>query len=67
MFNVQVSVEGDGSQVVAAGITEKPADPGALQYTAADESGVSTKGEISRNAQCPCGSGKKFKRCHGAA
>jgi len=67
VFNVQVTVEGDGSQVKAAGITEKPADITALQYTAADESGVSTKGEISRNAQCPCGSGKKFKRCHGAA
>ena len=67
VFNVEVSVQGDGSEVVAAGITEKPADLGALQYTAADESGVSTKGEISRNAQCPCGSGKKFKRCHGAA
>ncbi len=67
VFNVQVSVQGDGSEVVAAGITEKPADLTALQYTAADESGVSTKGEISRNAQCPCGSGKKFKRCHGAA
>ena len=67
VFNVEVSVQGDGSEVVAAGITEKPADFGALQYTAADESGVSTKGEISRNAQCPCGSGKKFKRCHGAA
>jgi len=67
VFNVEVSVQGDGSEIVAAGITEKPADLGALQYTAADESGVSTKGEISRNAQCPCGSGKKFKRCHGAA
>ena len=67
VFNVQVTVEGDGSEVKAAGITEKPADNVALQYTAADESGVSTKGEISRNAQCPCGSGKKFKRCHGAA
>jgi len=67
VFNVQVTVEGDGSEVKAAGITEKPADLNALQYTAADESGVSTKGEISRNAQCPCGSGKKFKRCHGAA
>ena len=21
---------------------------------------------ISRNAECPCGSGKKFKHCHGA-
>jgi preprotein translocase subunit SecA len=67
VFNVEVSVQGDGSEVVAAGITEKPADQSALQYTAADESGVSTKGEISRNAQCPCGSGKKYKRCHGAA
>jgi len=67
VFNVQVTVEGDGSEVKAAGIIEKPADNAALQYTAADESGVSTKGEISRNAQCPCGSGKKFKRCHGAA
>ena len=67
VFNVEVSIQGDGSDVVAAGISEKPADLSALQYTAADESGVSTKGEISRNAQCPCGSGKKFKRCHGAA
>jgi preprotein translocase subunit SecA len=25
-----------------------------------------TWGKVSRNAQCPCGSGKKFKHCHGA-
>jgi preprotein translocase subunit SecA len=24
-----------------------------------------TWGRISRNAPCPCGSGKKFKHCHG--
>jgi preprotein translocase subunit SecA len=65
VFNVQVTVEGDGSQVKAAGITEKAADVTALQYTASDESGVATKGEVSRNSQCPCGSGKKYKRCHG--
>jgi preprotein translocase subunit SecA len=23
-------------------------------------------GKVSRNAACPCGSGKKFKHCHGA-
>jgi len=23
--------------------------------------------EISRNAMCPCGSGQKYKHCHGAA
>jgi len=22
---------------------------------------------VSRNAQCPCGSGQKYKHCHGAA
>jgi preprotein translocase subunit SecA len=25
----------------------------------------STWGKISRNATCPCGSGKKYKHCHG--
>jgi preprotein translocase subunit SecA len=25
-----------------------------------------TWGKVSRNAPCPCGSGKKFKHCHGA-
>jgi preprotein translocase subunit SecA len=25
----------------------------------------STWGKIQRNAQCPCGSGKKYKPCHG--
>ena len=25
----------------------------------------STWGRVSRNAACPCGSGKKFKHCHG--
>jgi preprotein translocase subunit SecA len=26
---------------------------------------VGVKGKIGRNAQCPCGSGKKWKKCHG--
>lgn len=26
---------------------------------------VQAKGKIGRNAQCPCGSGKKWKKCHG--
>jgi preprotein translocase subunit SecA len=25
----------------------------------------STWGKVPRNAACPCGSGKKFKHCHG--
>ena len=67
VFNVQVTIEGDGSQVKASGITEKSADVTGLQYSASDESGISSKSEVSRNSQCPCGSGKKYKRCHGGA
>jgi preprotein translocase subunit SecA len=32
---------------------------------AADPNDPSTWGKVSRNAACPCGSGKKFKHCHG--
>jgi preprotein translocase subunit SecA len=67
VFNVQVSIEGDGSEVKAAGVSEKPTNVAPLQYTASDESGISNKGDVSRNSPCPCGSGKKYKRCHGGA
>jgi len=30
-----------------------------------DPNDPSTWGKVSRNAPCPCGSGKKFKHCHG--
>jgi preprotein translocase subunit SecA len=32
---------------------------------ALDPSDPSTWGKVSRNAVCPCGSGKKYKHCHG--
>ncbi len=67
VFNVEVTVEGEGSAIEAKGISNKPAQVTPLQYTAADENGVVTSGDVSRNSPCPCGSGKKFKRCHGAA
>jgi preprotein translocase subunit SecA len=31
-----------------------------------DPNDTRTWGKVSRNATCPCGSGKKFKHCHGA-
>jgi preprotein translocase subunit SecA len=34
--------------------------------TAVDPNNPRTWGRVSRNAACPCGSGKKFKHCHGA-
>jgi preprotein translocase subunit SecA len=67
VFNVEVTIEGDGSQVKARGVEEKPVQSAQLKYTAADENGVATSSDVSRNSPCPCGSGKKFKRCHGAA
>ncbi len=33
--------------------------------TAVDPNDPSTWGKVSRNAACPCGSGKKYKHCHG--
>jgi preprotein translocase subunit SecA len=66
VFNVEVNIE-DGKKVSAPALDAKPAQVSALSYTASDESGVVVKNEVTRNAPCPCGSGKKYKRCHGAA
>ncbi|MEN9679544.1 MAG: hypothetical protein RLZ57_673 [Actinomycetota bacterium] len=57
VFNVDVTVEES---------TQAPTQKD-LRYTSADETGVHTTGDVSRNSPCPCGSGKKYKRCHGAA
>ena len=65
LFNVEVTVE--SSEVQAKGIEAKPVSPIGLQYSASDENGNVTKNDVSRNAPCPCGSGKKYKRCHGGA
>ncbi|PTX57786.1 protein translocase subunit secA [Litoreibacter ponti] len=56
------------AQQQAAQQTEAPApapaeEPAALEGF--DENDRSTWGNPGRNAPCPCGSGKKFKHCHG--
>ena len=72
LFNVEVKVE--DSQVEAKGVTEPSAQQ--LVYSSPSETGGSTTRAsssaggvdgVSRNAPCPCGSGKKYKRCHGAS
>ncbi|GHH68501.1 protein translocase subunit SecA [Streptosporangium violaceochromogenes] len=62
--------------IIARGL-RGPQRPSELEYTSPGESGevehtrISTKaerdayGNVERNAPCPCGSGKKYKRCHG--
>ncbi len=62
LFNAEVQVEGD--QVGAKGLIPTPAPVTQLQYSAA-EIEPTPAGGTSKNAPCPCGSGKKYKRCHG--
>jgi preprotein translocase subunit SecA len=57
-----VDVDAGGSILSSLGISSlnipRPAFPQA-------ENGETVEQPISRNAPCPCGSGKKFKHCHG--
>ncbi len=43
-----------------------PLSPTGAPLAAASPTDPATWGKVSRNAPCPCGSGKKFKHCHGA-
>ena len=80
VFNVEVTVNtegelepGESAAVQAKGFAETA--PTKLQYSAPSETGdaaattsVSSANSyegVGRNDACPCGSGKKFKRCHG--
>ncbi|WP_246660949.1 MULTISPECIES: SEC-C metal-binding domain-containing protein [unclassified Tardiphaga] len=49
--------------VPTAEIERLRAEGGALQQRRI--ANVHSKGKIGRNDYCPCGSGKKWKRCHG--
>jgi preprotein translocase subunit SecA len=60
--------------IVAKGLGP-PRVPQQLTYSAPDVDGEATEGggvevideygDVPRNSPCPCGSGRKFKRCHG--
>ncbi|MBB5777443.1 preprotein translocase subunit SecA [Nonomuraea jabiensis] len=63
--------------IIARGL-RGPERPAELEYTAPGEQGEvehtrvrttsaerAAYGNVERNAPCPCGSGKKYKRCHG--
>ncbi|WP_182876935.1 preprotein translocase subunit SecA [Microbispora sp. H10670] len=63
---------------IIARALRQPSRPTEMVYTAPGESGDvevsrvkstpeqrAAYGDVERNAPCPCGSGKKFKRCHG--
>jgi preprotein translocase subunit SecA len=69
---VQDTVPGTPEPVMPASLA--PNRPHNLQYSApSEDGGVERHGEtedayagVGRNEKCPCGSGKKFKQCHGA-
>ncbi len=46
-----------------AGLKSNPSQPTAPDF---DPANPQTWGKVARNAPCPCGSGKKYKHCHGA-
>ncbi|MFT6772708.1 MAG: preprotein translocase subunit SecA [Paracoccaceae bacterium] len=52
-FDQAPAMAGAGAQLDAPGRETAPLDPAAFA-------------SVSRNEPCPCGSGKKFKHCHGA-
>jgi preprotein translocase subunit SecA len=61
------SADRDGS----ARVPEMFGALGATTFAAADAGGAGRDNpyaamEVSRNAPCPCGSGQKYKHCHGA-
>jgi preprotein translocase subunit SecA len=76
LFNVEVKSEAGATPVVEP----KGSEAKATQYSYSSSEGSSSSGSatingvtingvkvdgVTRNSPCPCGSGKKFKRCHG--
>jgi hypothetical protein len=59
----------EGEPIEEDGDTAVATRPSARRMVAAaadiDPNDPSTWGKVSRNAPCPCGSGKKYKQCHG--
>ena len=70
--NVEIEEEQEVPEVEVKGFAENR--PQQLTYVAPSEDGsrqvdrepASAANNVGRNEPCPCGSGKKYKRCHGA-
>ena len=44
----------------------RPGEPAKVGAIAAADTFVREGEKVGRNDPCPCGSGKKYKKCHGA-
>ena len=56
-----------GGRRQAPAATPKESPMAAINDTDRAAAPVGGSGKVGRNASCPCGSGKKYKRCHGAS
>jgi len=59
--------DGDAEALPAADGTQRAPIRSRASGGEVDRNDPSTWGRVARNAPCPCGSGKKFKHCHGQA
>ena len=67
-FGTDDSNDGDGSERQAAMFGTLAGAPFAAAGSATVAGADPDAGmNVSRNAPCPCGSGQKYKHCHGAA
>ena len=75
LMNVRIQSQEEANQAAAA-MEERASEVSNVTYTHPNEDGsvsqetdpatdVSRFGHVGRNDPCPCGSGKKFKLCHG--
>ena len=62
----QQKAQAEQQRLAALAITGKDQPPEGAARAGFDENDPETWGNPGRNAPCPCGSGKKFKHCHGA-
>ena len=58
LSNVKTSREKQMARAAAQGVSNRPAKP---------ETFKREERKVGRNEPCPCGSGKKYKQCHGRA
>jgi preprotein translocase subunit SecA len=56
---------GIGAAMASDGSTPLAPAAGVRQAPARNPKDPTTWGKVGRNEPCPCGSGKKFKHCHG--
>ena len=64
-FDAQAALSGEDPEALALAAQQLPSDPhpGAVADTAVQVRRAEPK--VGRNDPCPCGSGKKYKQCHG--